>query len=187
MLSPHWGQARSSAVGRVAITAMRSFLRINGSPRKMASPTISGSAGESPCMSGHCGFGRLQPPATVCLCPARMRLRALGLELKRFQNAYGAPPPRLDGRIVGIGTPASLGPWIQGRVRCLRLRIPRTGPTGVLTDSAASPMVLDRHSQCKFTGPLSQIPLKPDSPDNSVKKILCFVLEFFSCNLPSNW
>ena len=87
----HWGQARSSAVGRVAITAMRSFLRINGSPRKTASPTISGSAGESPCMSGHCGFGRLQPPATVGLCPARLRLRALGLELKRFPERLRRP------------------------------------------------------------------------------------------------
>ena len=114
---------------RVAIAAVRDFPRISGSPRNRAASGISDCSRPPPCMSGHCGFGRLQPPATVGLCPARLRLRALGLELKRFQNAYGAPPPRLDGRIVGIGTPASLGPWIQGRVRCLRLRILRTGPT----------------------------------------------------------
>ena len=98
----HLCQARSSAVGRVAITAMRSFLRINGSPRNTASPTISGSAGESPCMSGHCGFGRLQPPATVWLCPARLRLPAPEHEFGRFQIAYGG----LDGRIVGVRTHA---------------------------------------------------------------------------------
>ena len=85
----------------------------------------------------------LQPLTTVCQYPAGLRLRAPGLELKRFQNAYGAPPPRLDGRIVGIGTPASLGPWIQGRVRCLRLRIPRTGPTSVFTGPAVGRYVQD--------------------------------------------
>ena len=85
----------------------------------------------------------LQPLTTVCQYPAGLRLRAPGLELKRFQNAYGAPPPRLDGRIVGIGTPAPLGPWIQGRVRCLRLRIPRTGPTSVFTGPAVGRYVQD--------------------------------------------
>ena len=68
--------------------------------------------------------------------PSMVRLPAPGIEYGCFRNAYGGLRC-LDGRIVGVGTRASQGWTIRGRVRRISRRIPRTGQTGVLTNSAA--------------------------------------------------
>ena len=67
--------------------------------------------------------------------PSVVRLPAPGLEFGCFQIAYGGLRC-LDGRIVGIGTGASQGWSIRGRVRRLSGWIPRTGPTGIFTIQA---------------------------------------------------
>ena len=87
-----------------------------GPPRITAASGISDS-GRSPCFSGYSDSRRLPHPATGYQYPAMVRVPAPGLEFGCFQIAYGALR-RLDGRIVRVGTDASRGWRIQGRVRC---------------------------------------------------------------------
>ena len=67
-----------------------SFVLITGSPQNSAEPDIIRGA-KSPCFSGYSDSLPLQPPTTLHQYPAKMRPPALGLELRRFQIAYGAP------------------------------------------------------------------------------------------------
>ena len=113
--------------GRDVIANVRSFVRITGSPRIRAASHISDSR-RSPCFSGCSGSPHLPPPATVCHDSAMVRVPAPRLEFGCFRIAYGGLRC-LDGRIVGIGTRASQGWTIRGRVRRLSRRFPRTGPT----------------------------------------------------------
>ena len=63
---------------------------INGRRRLPSQPCSISSGPPDP--RATCPF---HPPTTVCQYHARLRLRALGLELGHFQIAYGvAPPPR---------------------------------------------------------------------------------------------
>ena len=86
-------------------------------------------------------LGGSHRPTGVWL-PSMVRLSAPGLEFRCFQIAYGGLRC-LDGRIVGVGTRASQGWTIRGRVRRLSRRIPRTGPTGVFIDPAVGQFALD--------------------------------------------
>ena len=61
-----------------------------GSPQNSAAPDIIRDA-KSPCFSGRSDSWPLQRPTTLHQYPAEMRLPSLGLELGRFQIAYGAP------------------------------------------------------------------------------------------------
>ena len=112
---------------RVADAAVRSFLRIIGSPRKTALPTISAS-GKSPCLSGYTGSGPLQPPATVCQHPARMRLPALGHAFGCLRNAC-CDLRYLNGRTVRVGTHGCHLWMVRRRVRRRVRRFHRTVPT----------------------------------------------------------
>ena len=92
------------------------------------------------------GTNRVSPATTALRCsnhrpqcasipPSCACLRS-GLSPGAFRSPTASR--RRHGPIVAIGTRASRRWRIQDRVRRLRLRIPRTGPTGVFTDSAQS-------------------------------------------------
>ena len=112
------------------IGVVQSFVRILGSPRNAVTADIS-DPGYLPWFSGYSGSRRLLPPATGCQYPAMVRVPSPGLEYERFRSACGRLR-HLDGPIARVGTRATQGWTIRGRVRRLSRRFPRTGPTGLV-------------------------------------------------------
>ena len=90
---------------RVAIAAERTYVRIRESLTNRAASDVSHSR-RSPCFCRYRGSLRLPPPATGCQYRAMVRLPAPGVQFGCFQIAYGGLGC-LDGRILGVGTPAS--------------------------------------------------------------------------------
>ena len=124
----------------MSIGVVQSFVRILGSPRNAVTADIS-DPGYLPWFSGYSGSRRLPPPATGCQYPAMVRVPSPGLEYERFRSACGRLR-HLDGPIARVGTRATQGWTIRGRVRRLSRRFPRTAPTDVITNPVVDRSIL---------------------------------------------
>ena len=140
--SPHWGQERSLTSGTRCPLPPCGSLSGSLDPRESGQhrrPPTSGDLRGYPATATLGGSHHRTPGVRI---PSLVRLSAPGLEFRCFQMAYG-DFRCLDGRMVGVGTRASQDWAIRGRVRRLGRRIPRTGPTGVFTDTAVGQFSLD--------------------------------------------